>query len=107
MNVLLVCMAGISTSLLVNNMRKFAAPEDKIEARPVADLDEVIRDYDTILLGPQIRFRLAEVESRALPLGKPVGVLDMRLYGTMDGKAAMDYARSLLNSPPRPATPSL
>ena len=49
-----------------------------------------------ILLGPQIRFKLKEVESLAASKGKKAGVIDMRAYGMMDGKAAMDQARKLM-----------
>jgi len=96
MKILLVCSAGMSTSLLVTNMRKFAEPDDVIEAKPVSELEDAIESFDVILLGPQIRFRLAEVKSKADPLGKPVGVVDMRVYGTMDGRSAMAQARELL-----------
>lgn len=96
MNVLLVCAAGMSTSLLTNSMKKCADPSDRIDALPASDIDAVIADYDVILLGPQIRYKLAEIQAKAQPLGKPVAVVDMRAYGTMDGNAAMSQARSLL-----------
>jgi len=96
MKILLICAAGMSTSLLTNSMKKHADPGDVIDALPAGDIDAVINDYDVILLGPQIRYKLAEIEGKAKPLGTPVGVVDMRAYGTMDGKAAMTQARSLL-----------
>lgn len=96
MKILLICAAGMSTSLLTNSMKKNADPGDVIDALPASDIDAVITNYDVILLGPQIRYKLAEIEAKAKPLGKPVGVVDMRAYGTMDGKAAMAQARSLL-----------
>lgn len=96
MKILLICAAGMSTSLLTNSMKKNADPGDVIDALPASDIDAVITNYDVILLGPQIRYKLAEIEGKAKPLGKPVGVVDMRAYGTMDGKAAMAQARSLL-----------
>lgn len=96
MRVLLICAAGMSTSLLTNSMRKNSEPTDVIEARPAGEIDTVLDDFDVILLGPQIRYKLAEIEAKAKPLGKHVAVVDMRTYGTMDGKAAMAQARSLL-----------
>jgi len=96
MKVLLICAAGMSTSLLTNNMRKNAEPGDEVEAVPVSELEQNIDKYDVILLGPQIRFKLKDVEKVAAPKGKKTGVIDMRAYGMMDGKAAMAQARKLM-----------
>lgn len=96
MKVLLVCAAGMSTSLLTANMMKNAEPGDAVEALPVSELTHNLDRFDVVLLGPQIKFRLKEVEEIAKPKGIPVGVVDMRAYGMMDGKAAMAQARTLL-----------
>lgn len=96
MKVLLACAAGMSTSLLMNSMRKAADDGDIIDAVPYSELDDVVDGYDVILLGPQIRFRLSEAKGKLTPLGKPVDVIDMRAYGTMDGPKVVAQARSLL-----------
>ena len=96
MKVLLVCAAGMSTSMLTANMRKHGEEEDVVEAFPMNELADQIGKYDVILLAPQVRFREKEVRAMAEPLGKKVGVIDMRAYGMMDGKNAMDQARELL-----------
>lgn len=96
MKVLLICAAGMSTSLLTTAMKKNAEPGDVVDALPVSELERAVSDYDVILLGPQIRYKLPDVEKVTKPLGKPAGVIDMRAYGTMDGKAAMAQARKLL-----------
>ncbi|MFT3942468.1 MAG: PTS sugar transporter subunit IIB [Ancrocorticia sp.] len=97
MKVLLVCAAGMSTSLLTTKMRKEGGPGDVVEAVPVGELEAHIDNYDVVLLGPQIRFKLKEVETLAASRGKKASIIDMRVYGTMDGKAAMDQARALLD----------
>ena len=90
--ILLVCSAGMSTSLLVTKMQ--AAAKEKgvdvhIEALPVAECSTVIDSVDIVLLGPQVRFQKANVEK--LVNGRiPVEVIDMRLYGTMNGKAILE-----------------
>ncbi|MFT0848231.1 PTS sugar transporter subunit IIB [Actinomycetaceae bacterium L2_0104] len=96
MKVLLICSAGMSTSMLVNNMLKVAEPGDVVEALPFGELEAKIDDYDVILLGPQIRFKLDEVKKTAAEHGKPADVIDMRVYGMMNGEAAMKQARELL-----------
>lgn len=90
--ILLVCSAGMSTSLLVTKMK--AAAEEKgieieIDALPVAECSTVIDTVDIVLLGPQVRFQKPQVEK--LVNGRiPVEVIDMRLYGTMNGKAILE-----------------
>ena len=42
MKILLACSAGMSTSLLVNNMKKFADASDVIEARPVRTVPDIL-----------------------------------------------------------------
>ncbi|MBK8461243.1 MAG: PTS sugar transporter subunit IIB [Micropruina sp.] len=96
MKVLLVCAAGMSTSLLTNAMMKSAQPGDAVEAFPISELLSEIDRFDVVLLGPQIKFKLKDVEDIAKPKGIPVAVIDMRVYGMMNGPAAMEQARSLL-----------
>ena len=97
-NILLVCAAGMSTSLLVNKM-KAAAKEKGIEINidtlPVSECSSVIDKVDIVLLGPQVRFQKPQVD--ALVKGRiPVEVIDMRLYGTMNGKAILDQVLKTL-----------
>ena len=91
-NILLVCAAGMSTSLLVNKMKAAASEkglEVEINALPVSECSSVIDKVDIVLLGPQVRFQKPQVD--ALVNGRiPVEVIDMRLYGTMNGKAILE-----------------
>lgn len=91
LNILLTCNLGASTSIMVNKMEevrknstKLQAMEMKIEAHPVMMLEEVIQDFDVVMLGPQMRHRLQEVEKIALPFAIPVQVIDAKDYGTMN-----------------------
>ncbi|MBZ0312512.1 PTS sugar transporter subunit IIB [Clostridium butyricum] len=90
--ILLVCSAGMSTSLLVTKMQSAAKDkgiEIEISALPVAECSSVIDTVDIVLLGPQVRFQKPQVEK--LVNGRiPVDVIDMRLYGTMNGKAILE-----------------
>lgn len=89
--ILLVCSAGMSTSLLVNKMNNAAkefGEEVSIEALPVSECSSKIDEVDIVLLGPQVRFQKPVVEK--LANGRiPVEVIDMRLYGIMDGKTIL------------------
>ena len=90
--ILIVCSAGMSTSLLVTKMQSAAKEkgiEIEISALPVAECSSVIDTVDIVLLGPQVRFQKPQVEK--LVNGRiPVEVIDMRLYGTMNGKAILE-----------------
>ena len=97
-NILLVCAAGMSTSLLVNKMKEAAKTlgvEVNINALPVVECEKVIETVDVILLGPQVRFQKVQVEKIAN--GRvPVEVIDMRMYGLMNGKAVLERALELI-----------
>ena len=89
--ILLVCSAGMSTSLLVNKMNNAAkefGEEVSIEALPVSECSSKIDEVDIVLLGPQVRFQKTVVER--LANGRiPVDIIDMRAYGMMDGKSIL------------------
>lgn len=96
-HILLVCSAGMSTSLLVNKM-KAAAEKRGVEAEiwAVADAEAAnnIDKADCMLLGPQVRFMLAKMKD--LAGSKPVEVIDMATYAIMDGDKALTQALKLL-----------
>ena len=55
---------------------------------------EKASDADVVLLGPQIRFSKDKI-AKELP-GVPVDAIEMRMYGRMDGKGALAFAKSLM-----------
>ena len=62
---LLVCAAGMSTSLLVNRMKEAAETKEiefQIEAHPVGQIEKYGEAADDILLGPQVRYELKNVK---------------------------------------------
>ena len=98
-NILLVCSAGMSTSMLVKKMQA-AALEKGIEATiwAVGDAESTAesKKADVVLLGPQVRFLLKKMEER-VNHEKPVAVIDMAAYGSMNGGKVLDNAIQLLN----------
>lgn len=97
MKILLICAAGMSTSLLVQNMLKFADQEDLIEALPEGKLESVIDNYDIVLVGPQIRYKFAGIQKIAKAHNKAAELIDMKSYGAMDGEVVMKQAKDLFN----------
>ena len=78
---------------------KDAGYDAKIFALPFSDAPRVLEDVDVILLGPQVRFQKSAIEKLAAGRKKgpiPVEVIDMRDYGTMNGKAVFEMAKKLI-----------
>ncbi|EAE1167532.1 PTS sugar transporter subunit IIB [Listeria monocytogenes] len=92
--ILLVCAAGMSTSLLVTKMKAHATSieeEIEIEALPVSEASSVVDKMDIVMLGPQVRYQKPQVDE--LVQGRiPVIVIDMKDYGMLNGKAVLEKA---------------
>ena len=96
--ILLACNAGMSTSLLVSNMQKYAKEigiEVMIEAMPVLQAEKSWQDWDIILLGPQVRHVIGKFKETVQDQ-IPVLVIDMRDYGLMNGKNVLNTALKAL-----------
>lgn len=97
---MLVCNAGMSTSMLVTKMKK-AAEEKSIEvdifAVPVSEVDSEVekQSIDVILIGPQVKFKLNDYKTAYEPAIK-VTSIDMLDYGTMNGEKVLQTALTLL-----------
>ena len=95
-NILLICSAGMSTSLLMKKMQE-AAKARNIEANIWAVGDSQakanISKADVVLLGPQIKFMLPKIKEEAGNI--PVDAINMIYYGTMNGEKILDYALKL------------
>ena len=95
--ILLVCSAGMSTSLMVNKMKDCAKAkgiESEIWAVSDAQVADNLPKADVLLLGPQVRF--LESKMKEIAGDKPVAVINMMAYGTMNGEKVLEQALSLL-----------
>lgn len=84
--IILCCSAGMSTSLFVTKLQKYAAEqkiEVDVEAVPVGDLEKYYKDdsVSIFVLAPQVKFQRDNIASRT---SKPLYVIEMRDYGLMD-----------------------
>ncbi len=96
MKLLLLCAGGLSTSLLVSRMKKYAqsiGEDPVIEAHPYGNLDELFERFDMILLGPQISHNLEKVKNRCGHSIKSIRVIDPVDYGLLDGKTVYEKAK--------------
>lgn len=99
-NILLVCNAGMSTSILVRNMQKAAEElgvDASINAKSLTEAKkEGMDNADVVLLGPQVAYELKNVQEAAGDI--PAAVIDMKEYGSMDGKKVLKTAYKLMKA---------
>ncbi|CCY78571.1 PTS sugar transporter subunit IIB [Brachyspira aalborgi] len=96
--ILLLCSAGMSTSMLVKKMKESAEKrniEAEIEAVSTARFYELLDSYDIFLLGPQVKYQKAELQAKAKEKNKPLDVIDFKDYGMMNGEKILDFALNL------------
>lgn len=100
MRILLACAAGMSTSLLANNMQKLAverALDVTVEATSTSALDEgVWRSVDVVLVGPQMRHLLPEITAQGERYGVPVAAIPPQDYATANAQHVLEQAETLV-----------
>ena len=97
--ILLCCAAGMSTSMLVQRMEKYAAQNAiNVEINAIAfdDFNEQLPNYDCVLLGPQIKYKLAEFKVLADELNKPIAVINIMDYGMMNGEKILNESLKMI-----------
>ena len=86
--------------LQVTNMEKYAKKENieiTIMAVPLTQVDSVVKDWDIVMLGPQVRHCLNQIKN--IVDGRiPVEIIDMRDYGMMNGEKVLKRALELLDN---------
>lgn len=100
MNIMLVCNAGASTSLLVAQMNRAAKEQGKdykIWADEQGQVQDQLGNFDVLLLGPQVRHIMRKV-SKIVDGQAPVAVIDPAAYGRCDGAAVLKQAEELAAS---------
>lgn len=101
--ILLVCSAGMSTSLLVTKMQKAAAEqnvESDISAVSASEVDQTLakKDIDVLLLGPQVRYMKPQFDKKMAGKNIPVDTIDMKDYGMMNGENVLAQAIKLIDN---------
>jgi len=95
--IILLCNAGMSTSMLVNKMKAIAKEKHidcEIEAYPLMQAEVEAYDADVVLIGPQMAFEKDKVIAKLPQI--PVELIDMRDYGTMNGENVLKRALKII-----------
>lgn len=96
-NILLLCCAGMSTSMIVQRMDAEAKKQGKeyfIHADSLNVADKLVPDADIILIGPQVRYAMNNLK-KEYP-DKKFFDIPMQMYGTFDGKKLLAFAEEHL-----------
>lgn len=99
MKITLLCALGMSTSLLVERMKKVAEKrgiDAVIEAHSADRIDKEAESSDVILIGPQIRYKKNELFKKAEAANVPINIIDMKAYGSTNGEEVLDQALKLI-----------
>lgn len=99
--ILLCCAAGMSTSMVVQRMEKAAKEKNiavEIDAVGLEEFSEQISGCDCCLLGPQIKYKLADFAPLAGKLNKPIAVINMMDYGMMNGEKILAEAIAMIEN---------
>ncbi|CAM4115406.1 PTS sugar transporter subunit IIB [Streptococcus penaeicida] len=99
--ILLVCSAGMSTSLLVTKMKDYInASGLDYDVNAVASSEAI--DYavenkvNVILLGPQVRFMEGQFKKALAEYNIPIDLISPQNYGTMNGANVVKQAQDLM-----------
>ncbi|MBR0573773.1 MULTISPECIES: PTS sugar transporter subunit IIB [Pasteurellaceae] len=96
-NILLICTAGMSTSALVEKMKKAVTARNldiQIQAIAESTAEDFVGKADVVLLGPQIKYLVPKMTEMFNPT--PVSPINMVDYGMMNGEKVLDSALALL-----------
>ncbi|GAA0290010.1 PTS system cellobiose-specific IIB component [Gracilibacillus halotolerans] len=99
--ILLVCSAGMSTSMLVNKMDHAAEEkglEIEIHAISEYDLNNHLQEVDVLLIAPQIRFLEDKIRKIADPMRIKVDIIDFSSYGMLQGDKILEQALHLIDA---------
>ncbi|MEI4771976.1 PTS sugar transporter subunit IIB [Psychrobacillus sp. FJAT-51614] len=100
MKILLCCAAGMSTSLLVRKLQSFVSNDKKAYFIKAMDQDSAelhLKNFDVVLIGPQIRYALPRLKKIAQIYEIPVEVIDPTDYGRNNVGAILAFAEHLFS----------
>ncbi|MDD6526166.1 MAG: PTS sugar transporter subunit IIB [Firmicutes bacterium] len=96
MKILLVCAGGMSTGLLMKKMEAYWAEQGEeltINAVGLSEYGDVYKDYDIILVGPQVSYRLKEIKTTT---GLPADTIPSFDYAVANCPNIMKLAKKLM-----------
>lgn len=101
-NVILVCMAGMSTNVMrgrIEAAAQAAGVEMKVKAIGMDELDENLADVNAVLLGPQIKYNEKNIRSAIdkISTAIPMMVIESTDFGMMRGDLVFQKMMALFS----------
>ena len=100
MKILLMCANGLSTGILMNKMNQWAEQNNEdleVKAIPIDDYLSVYKDYDVLLVGPQMRYKIKDVQKAVTD--RPSAVINPSDYNSLK-KEVPFFTRLFINLTP-------
>ena len=97
MKILLICANGLSTSILMNKMQKWGKEKNielEVRAVPMSEYLNVYKNFDCILIGPQISYQYNEIKANAIDV--PVEKISPMDYGMSNVEYIMKQVKACL-----------
>ena len=97
MKILLTCANGLSTSILMNKMLKWGKEKNielEVRAVPMSEYLNVYKNFDCILIGPQISYQYNEIKANAIDV--PVEKISPMDYGMSNVENIMKQVKACL-----------
>ena len=97
MKILLICANGLSTSILMNKMQKWGKEKNielEVRAVPMSEYLNVYKNFDCILIGPQISYQYNEINANAIDV--PVEKISPMDYGMSNVENIMKQVKACL-----------
>ncbi|GLI83905.1 PTS sugar transporter subunit IIB [Rossellomorea marisflavi] len=101
MKVLFVCAGGMSSSIVVNALKKEGAKEglemDVLAIGTGEVADEISKGWDVCMVAPQIRHRFDQVKKVADGANVPCGPIPPQAYSPLGGATLLKTVKELTN----------
>lgn len=101
MNILLICSAGVTTTVMADKMMKVVQEKGKDCKVWAVEENEVVQELernpaDIVLVGPQIKFKLKAIQKRCEKFQIPVLCIDPRDFGMGNAENVIKFAEKEL-----------
>ncbi|MEI5988929.1 hypothetical protein A5881_000416 [Enterococcus termitis] len=92
-NIMLVCNAGMSTGILAKKIELASEQTLNVKAYSESEYIDYLEGQDLVLIGPQIRFLLPQIQAA---VNVPVHAISPVKYGLMDGKGVYEDIKKII-----------
>lgn len=98
--ILLTCGAGASSGFMAQKMRQAAKKKEleyQIRAVSESEAKDYMKEYELLLVGPHLRYKLDSIRKEAVDFGIRVEVIEEDIYGKLDGERMLEQVEDWLS----------